>query len=39
MDKCYCGCVSVVYRENKQVCLNCLVQKIVREEEAREKIV
>jgi hypothetical protein len=32
MIKCYCGSVTVIYRDNKQVCFNCLVQKIVEEE-------
>ena len=33
MEKCHCGSVTVIYREGKQVCFNCLVQKIVRESE------
>ena len=35
MEKCFCGCVTVLYREGKQVCYNCYVQKIVSELRAR----
>jgi hypothetical protein len=38
MELCKCGSDTVIYREGKQVCLNCLVQKIVREEESNERL-
>lgn len=32
MVKCYCGSVTVIYRDGKQVCFNCLVQERVKSE-------
>ncbi len=39
MEKCFCGSVTVLWREGKQVCYNCYVQKIVSElsSEIRER--